>query len=60
MWGHIWQEIGDALGTSRQAAFQRFGRPVDPRTGVPMSENLLPGADRRALEVLDAWMSGRD
>jgi hypothetical protein len=29
--GHTWQEIGDALGTSRQAAFQRFGRPVHPQ-----------------------------
>jgi len=58
--GHTWQELGDALGTSRQAAFQRFGKPVNPRTGAPMTENLLPEADRRALEVLDAWMSGRD
>jgi len=58
--GHTWQELGDALGTSRQAAFQRFGKPVNPRTGAPMTENLLPDADRRALEVLDAWMSGRD
>lgn len=23
--GHTWQQIGDALGTTRQAAFQRFG-----------------------------------
>jgi hypothetical protein len=23
--GRTWQEIGDLLGTSRQAAFQRFG-----------------------------------
>ncbi|MFP5225678.1 MAG: hypothetical protein ACLGH3_09055 [Actinomycetota bacterium] len=23
--GHTWQEIGDILGTTRQAAFQRFG-----------------------------------
>ena len=58
--GHTWQEIGDALGTSRQAAFQRFGKPVNPRTGVPMTENLLPDADRRALEVLEAWQAGRD
>ncbi|MGH3624269.1 MAG: hypothetical protein ACRDQ5_21195, partial [Sciscionella sp.] len=36
--GHTWQEIGNVLGTSRQAAFQRFGRPVDPRTGVPMAD----------------------
>ena len=58
--GHTWQEIGDALGTSRQAAFQRFARPVNPRTGDPMTDNPLPEADRRALEVLEAWQSGRD
>ena len=27
--GHTWQELGDVLGVSRQAAFQRFGHPVD-------------------------------
>lgn len=27
--GHTWQEIGDVLGTTRQAAFQRFGNVVD-------------------------------
>lgn len=26
MAGHSWQEIGDALGVSRQAAQQRYGR----------------------------------
>ncbi|RFU42810.1 hypothetical protein DZF91_04670 [Actinomadura logoneensis] len=25
--GTTWQEIGDVLGITRQAAFQRFGRP---------------------------------
>jgi hypothetical protein len=24
--GHTWQEIGESLGTTRQAAFQRFSR----------------------------------
>ncbi len=33
--GRTWQELGDVLGVSRQAAFQRFGHPVDPRTGSP-------------------------
>ena len=46
--GHTWAEIGDLLGTTRQAAFQRFGRPLDPRTGVPMAEDILPGAAERA------------
>ena len=58
--GHTWQEVGDALGTSRQAAFQRFGRPVNPRTGVEMAVNILPDAERRALEVIEAWRAGRD
>jgi hypothetical protein len=42
--GHSWREVGEVLGTSRQAAFQRFGRPVDPRTGVPMSRPVRSGA----------------
>src|SRR4051794_19041977 len=36
--GHTWQEIGDLLGVTRQAAFQRFGKPIDPRTGEPMDK----------------------
>lgn len=46
--GHTWQEIGDLLGTSRQAAFQRFGRPVDPATGASMADLKLPDAIHRA------------
>ena len=50
--GHTWAELGDLLGTTRQAAFQRFGRPLDPRTGVPMAEETLPGAGGRASALL--------
>jgi hypothetical protein len=50
--GHTWAEIGELLGTTRQAAFQRFGRPLDPRTGVPMSDAILPGAAERAAGLL--------
>jgi hypothetical protein len=49
--GCTWSEIGDVLGTTRQAAFQRFGRPVDPRTGEPMRA-LVPGATERAVALL--------
>jgi hypothetical protein len=56
--GHTWAEIGQRLGTSRQAAFQRFGRPADPRTGLPM-EPAAPGAADRALELLDDLVGGR-
>lgn len=55
--GHTWAEIGQRLGTSRQAAFQRFGRPADPRTGAPM-EPALPDAGDRALKLYDHLVSG--
>ena len=50
--GHTWAEVGQVLGISRQAAFQRFGRPVDPRTGQPMAAALLPGAAERGAALL--------
>ena len=39
--GRTWAEIGEELNMSRQAAFKRFGRPVDPSTGA--------GVPRRAV-----------
>lgn len=57
--GHSWKEIGDVLDTSRQAAFQRFGRPVDPRTGEPMNRTVLPGAGDRAAEIFSHLAAGR-
>ncbi|WP_370894930.1 hypothetical protein [Janibacter sp. GXQ6167] len=44
--GESWAAIGAALGTSRQAAFKRFGRPRDPRSGEAMT--------RRTAEALVA------
>ncbi|MEV6136808.1 hypothetical protein AB0L63_12270 [Nocardia sp. NPDC051990] len=38
--GHTWAEIGDLLGTSRQAAFQRFSGPMPPM--VPLSTPPAP------------------
>lgn len=49
--GCTWSDIGDALGITRQGAFQRFGRPIDPRTGAPMDRTPLPGAQPRALAL---------
>jgi hypothetical protein len=57
--GHSWREIGDVLDTTRQAAFQRFGRPVDPRTGTPMSRQVLPGAADRAVTIFADIVGGR-
>src|ERR1700761_361918 len=57
--GHSWREIGDVLDTTRQAAFQRFGRPVDPRTDQPLNRTTLPGADTRAVGLLGCIIEGR-
>jgi Protein of unknown function (DUF3887) len=57
--GHSWREIGDVLGTTRQAAFQRFRHPVDPRTGAPMSTEIAAGAADRAVEILAFLAEGR-
>lgn len=57
--GQSWRDIGDVLGTSRQAAFQRFGHPVDPRTGTPMTRTVASGAARQASEFLACFTAGR-
>ena len=57
--GFSWQDIGDVLGVTRQAAFQRFGRPTDPRTGEPMNTTPLPEAMNLAGTVIDALSHGR-
>jgi hypothetical protein len=57
--GVTWQVIGDALGVTRQAAFQRYGRPVDPRTGEPMNTTPLPGAAELAASVIADLAAGR-
>ena len=50
--GPSWRESGDVVGTSRQAAFQRFGHPVDPRTGQPMTSTVSSADVQRATEFV--------
>ena len=57
--GRTWQELGGVLGVSRQAAFQRFGHPIDPRTGEPMSNAILPGAAATATQLMIDWLEER-
>jgi hypothetical protein len=58
--GHTWQEIGDLLGVTRQAAFQRFGKPIDPRTGEPMDKTVrMADAAERATTIVKAVLEGR-
>ena len=55
--GCTWQQIGDVMGITRQAAFQRFGRPKDPRTGREM-KRPDPQAAKRAMSILTAFLAG--
>ena len=58
--GHTWQEIGDLLGVTRQAAFQRFGKPLDPRTGEPMDKTVhITDAAERAVAIVKDVLDGR-
>jgi hypothetical protein len=57
--GSTWAEVGQVLGISRQAAFQRFGRPADPRTGEPMAMSMLPGAAERGAALVADLTAGR-
>jgi hypothetical protein len=57
--GSTWAEVGQVLGITRQAAFQRFGRPVDPRTGQPMTRSVPPGAAERGAALLADLVAGR-
>ena len=58
--GRTWQEIGDLLGVTRQAAFQRFGKPIDPRTGEPMDKTVhMTGAAERATAIVTDVLEGR-
>ena len=58
--GHTWQEIGDLLGVTRQAAFQRFGKPIDPRTGKPMDKTVhMADATARAVDVVTDILGDR-
>ncbi|PUA79415.1 hypothetical protein [Nocardioides currus] len=55
--GTSWAAIGATLDMTRQAAFKRFGRPRDPRTGdtmTPTDLTTLPALTERAFALLDA------
>jgi Protein of unknown function (DUF3887) len=58
--GHTWQQIGDLLGVTRQAAFQRFGKPIDPRTGEPMDKTVqMADAAERATRIVTDVLVGQ-
>ena len=52
--GATWQDIGAALGTTRQAAYQRFG-PHMTGEDTEMEDTPMKDADERALSILDRY-----
>ncbi|MGH3159662.1 MAG: DUF3887 domain-containing protein [Streptosporangiaceae bacterium] len=55
--GHSWEEIGERLGVSPQAAYQRFGRrPTPPGE---REEPVVTDAANRAVAILAAWFEER-
>ena len=56
--GHSWADIGMILGTSRQAAFQRFGRSVEAPTPASLTSDRAHDARQRAVELLSAVRDG--
>lgn len=55
--GVTWAALGTTLGTTRQAAFKRFGTPRDPRTGETMTgtpTDELAALGERVFALVDA------
>lgn len=55
--GITWAALGQTLGTTRQAAFKRFGAPRDPRTGATMTgtrTDELVRLGERVFALVDA------
>ena len=50
--GSTWQDVGDVLGTTRQAAYQRFGSTM---TEEDLMDTPLQGADEKALDIIDRY-----
>lgn len=53
--GHTWQEVGDVLRITRQAAQQRFG----DRQGGDMERGDTSAFGAQAIEVVEAWRDHR-
>jgi hypothetical protein len=53
--GSTWQDIGDVLGTTRQAAYQRFGH--DAQGDNAAMTTPIEGADTRAIDILTRYFA---
>ncbi|GAB4585966.1 hypothetical protein [Nocardia sp. IFM 10818] len=57
--GRTWAEIGEVFGTSRQAAFQRFGAggipPVPPMPPLPPMPDMPPLPEMPKMPKIPGW-----
>ncbi|WP_052054361.1 hypothetical protein [Corynebacterium freneyi] len=51
--GKTWAQIGAELGMTRQAAFKRFGKVTDPRTGELMSPRPIDSLPQLAEKFIE-------
>jgi len=57
--GRTWQEIGDVLHTTRQAAFQRFRPSDDDQEGAMSDSNdTMPGAAELGPAIIRSYLDG--
>lgn len=56
--GRTWADIGKELNMTRQAAFKRFGEPVDPESGEQIVPRSIRGLSERTEEVFALIAAG--
>jgi hypothetical protein len=56
--GRTWADIGKELGMTRQAAFKRFGEPVDPENGETIGTRTSEGVRQRTEQVFALLAAG--
>lgn len=57
--GRSWRDIGEVLGTSRQAAFQKYGHLLNLRAGVPTDREVATGAAERVASFVADFTAER-
>ena len=56
--GRTWADIGKELDMTRQAAFKRFGKPVDPESGEHIAPRSISGLQERTEKVFTLIAAG--
>ena len=57
--GVTWNEIGEVLHVTRQAAFQRFGAQLTPQSAEEQAMNKpIPDAGPKAIKIVESFLAG--